>query len=191
MSHFDLAVVLPSCAAAWNLTGGRRFGNKYLPPRRIPGRVYQGPDGFFAVEPPLGWQQRRHDNSNEVAFVKGKISVSVATVDSEPGDTIEDFLEFKKSLVHHLCPAGEIWEEGKTKVAGAPGSYFTFLCPGSRNRTFIHISASLICGKFFIFKIAAPSSESPALEAEIARIKESFKPGEELLEECQPLLRAG
>jgi len=188
MNQVDRSILLPACTAAWNLSNGKRFGSKYLPARRVPRRVYQSSDGYFAVEPPLGWQRRRHDNSNEVTFSKGKISVSLATMESKPGDTVEAFIEFKKYLVRHLCPAGKMWEEGRTMVAGALGAFFTFYCPSSR--TCIHVAASLNCGKFFVFKIGAPNEESPAAEAEIGRLAQSFKPGEASLEEFEPLQRA-
>ncbi len=188
MNQVDRATLLPACAASWNLSNGKRFGSKYLPARRIPRRTYQSSDGYFVVEPPLGWLQRRHDTSNEVTFAKGKISVSIATVNRDPGDSVEKFIEFKKSMMRHLCPAGKIWEEGRTMVAGAPGAFFTFYCPNSH--TCIHVAASLNCGRFFVFKIGAPNEESPAAEAEIARIAQSFKPGEASMEECEPLQRA-
>lgn len=188
VSQVELAILLPACAAKWTLSRGNRFAGKSAPAQKSPRRVYYSSDGYFAVEPPLGWQQRRHDNSNEVTFAKGKVSVSLAAVECESGDTVEEFIAFKKSLMRHLCPAGEMREEGATLVAGIPGVFFTFYCPSSR--TCLHVAASLNCGKFFVLKIAAPNEESPALEADIARIAQSFLPGEALQEESEPLERA-
>ena len=180
MSQIDLAILLPAFAAAWNLVGGQTM----LATQKDSGRVYLSPDGLFAVEAPYGWELRKQEGSNEVTFMNGEVSVSVAAAETEAGDTVDQFLEVNKSLVRHICPASEVWAEGKAKVAGAYGAYFTMFCPGSRKRTIVRVSAALSHKRLFIFKIAAPSAELFAVQATIDRMAHSFS-------ECDGLPQGG
>ena len=176
MNQIDLAILLPACAAAWNLVGGETP----FAARRSSGRVYLSPDGFFAVEAPVGWEHHQQEGSNEVTFLHGKVVVSVSTAENEAGDTIEQFLEFSKSIVRHIWPASEVWHQGKTTVAGASGAYFTMFCPGQRARTIVRIAAALNHERFYLFKIAAPSEELPAVQAAIDRMAQSLRAGDGL-----------
>ena len=170
MSQVDLAILLPAFAAAWNLAGGQTM----FASQKDSGRVYLSPDGFFAIEAPVGWELCKQEGSNEVTFLNGEVSVSVAAVETEAGDTVDQFLEVNKSLVRHMCPAAEVWAEGKATVAGAAGAYFTMFCPGRRTRTIVRVSAALSHRRLFIFKIAAPSAELYAVQATIDRMAHSF-----------------
>ena len=73
-SQIDLAILLPAFAAAWNLAGGQTM----FAAQKDSGRVYLSPDGLFAVEAPAGWEVRKQEGSNEVTFLNGEVSVSVA-----------------------------------------------------------------------------------------------------------------
>jgi hypothetical protein len=130
LSQVDLAILLPAFAAAWNLAGGQTL----FAAQRDSGRVYLSPDGLFAVEAPAGWELRKQEGSNEVTFLNGQVSVSVAAAETEAGDTVDQFLEVNKSLLRHMCPAAEVWAEGNATVAGTSGAYFTMFCPGPRAR---------------------------------------------------------
>ena len=180
MSQIDLAILLPAFAAAWNLVGGQTM----LATQKDSGRVYLSPDGLFAVEAPFGWELHKQEGSNEVTFLNGEVSVSVAATETEAGDTVDQFLEVNKSLVRHICPAAEVWAEGKAMVAGAYGAYFTMFCPGPRTRTIVRVSAALSHKRLFIFKIAAPSAELYAVQAIIDRMAHSFS-------ECDGLPQGG
>jgi hypothetical protein len=171
MSQVDLAILLPAFAAAWNLTGGQTM----FAAQKDSGRVYLSLDGLFAVEVPVGWELRKQEGSNEVTFLNGEVSVSVAAAETEAGDTVDQFLEVNKSLVRHMCPAAEVLAEGKVTVAGSSGAYFTMFCPGSRGRTIIRVAAALSHKRLFIFKIAAPSAELYAVQATIDNMAHSFR----------------
>ncbi|MGA3082524.1 MAG: hypothetical protein ABSD44_14320 [Terracidiphilus sp.] len=173
IGQVDLAILLPVCAAAWNLTGGQTL----FAPRKDSGRVYLSSDGLFAVETPDGWEPREQEGSSEVTFLRGKAVVSVGAAEDESGDTVEEILEFNKSVVRRLCPAAEIWTEGKAAVAGAPGAYFSMLCPGPQAGTIVRVSAALIRERFLIFKVAAPCAELYAAQAAIDRIARSLRDG--------------
>jgi PsbP len=180
MSQVDLAILLPAFAAAWNLVGGQTL----FAAQKDSGRVYLSPDGLFAVEAPAGWEIRTQEGSNEVTFLNGQVSVSVAAAETEAGDTVDQFLEVNKSLVRHMCPAAEVLAEGKATVAGASGAYFTMFCPGSRARTIVRVAAALSHKRLFVFKIAAPSAELYAVQATIDSMAHSFS-------ECDGLPQCG
>jgi hypothetical protein len=171
MSQVELAILLPAFAAAWNLAGGQTM----FAAQKDSGRVYLSPDGLFAVEAPAGWELRKQEGSNEVTFLNGEVSISVVAAETEAGDTVDQFLEVNKSLVRHMCPAAEVLAEGKAKVAGASGAYFTMFCPGSRGRTIVRVAAALSHKRLFIFKIAAPSAELYAVQATIDNMAHSFR----------------
>ena len=171
MSQVDLAILLPSFAAAWNLASGQTM----FAAQKDSGCVYLSPDGLFAVEAPAGWEVRKQEGSNEVTFLNGEVSVSVAADDTEAGDKVDQFLEVNKSLVRHMRPDAEVWAEGKAMVAGASGAYFTMYCPGPRARTIVRVAAALSHKRLFIFKIAAPSAELFAVQATIDNIEHSFR----------------
>jgi hypothetical protein len=170
MSQVDLAILLPAFAAAWNLASGQTM----FAAQKDSGCVYLSPDGLFAVEAPAGWELRKQEGSNEVTFLNGQVSVSVAAAETEAGDTVDQFLEVNKSLVRHMCPAADVWAEGKATVAGASGAYFTMFCPGPRTRTIVRVSAALSHKRLFIFKIAVPSAELYTVQATIDRMAHSF-----------------
>ncbi len=178
ISEIDMAILLPACAAAWNLVGGHTSFSD----RKSAARVYHSPDGFFAIEAPVGWVQLKLDVSNELAFVSGKISVSVSAVETQAGDTVDQFLELNKAIVRSMCPVAEVLAEGQAKVAGASGAYFTMYCPGARGRTIVRVAAALIRRRLYIFKSAAPSAELYTAQTVINRMEHSFKVGEGLPE---------
>ena len=73
----------------------------------------------------------RHEASNELGLLCGQVSVSVATAKTEAGDSVEQFLEFNKSLLRHMCPTAVLWGEGLVTVAPEPlEPIFTMVCPG-------------------------------------------------------------
>jgi hypothetical protein len=180
MSQVDLAILLPAFAAAWNLAGGQTM----FAAQKDSGRVYLSPDGLFAVEEPAGWELRKQEGSNEVTFLNGQVSVSVAAAETEAGDTVDQFLEVNKSLLRHMCPAAEVWAEGNAMVAGASGAYFTMFCPGPRARAIVRVAAALSHKRLFIFKIAAPSAELYAVQGTIDNMEHSFR-------ECDGLPQGG
>jgi hypothetical protein len=171
MSQVDLAILLPAFAAAWNLVGGQTM----LAAQKDSGHVYLSPDGLFAIEAPAGWELRKQEGSNEVTFLNGEVSVSVAAAETEAGDTVDQFLEVNKSLVWHMCLAAEVLAEGKVTVTGASGAYFTMFCPGPRGRMIIRVAAALSHKRLFIFKIAAPSAELYTVQATIDSMAHSFR----------------
>ena len=171
MSQVDLAILLPAFAAAWNLVGGQTM----FAAQKNSGCVYLSPDGLFAVEAPAGWELCKQEGSNEVTFLNGEVSASVAAVETEAGDTVDQVLEVNKSLVRHMCPAAEVLAEGKVTVAGSSGAYFTMFCPGPRTRTIVRVSAALSHKRLFIFKIAVPSAELYTVQATIDSMAHSFR----------------
>jgi hypothetical protein len=171
ISQVDLAIFLPAFAAAWNLVGGERL----FASQATSDRLYASPDGFFTIEAPSGWEQSRQQNSNELTFAMGEVSVSVSTAEAEAGDSVEQFLEFNKSLVRHMCPAAEVWAEGKAAIAGASGSYFSMICPGPRMRTKVRVAAAEIQKRLLIFKSATPTAELYTAQAVIDRMEQSLK----------------
>lgn len=171
MSQVDLAILLPAFAAAWNLVGGERlFASQQTPDRR-----YTSLDGFFAVEAPDNWELDQQKASNELIFTCGQVTVSVSTAQTEAGDSVEQFLEFNKSLLRHMCPTADLWAEGTTTVADAPGGYFTMLCPGPRVRTIVSVAAARIQNKLLIFKTAAPTAELYAVQEVVDRMEQSLR----------------
>jgi hypothetical protein len=170
MSQVDLAILLPAFAAAWNLAGGQTL----FAAQKNSGRIYLSPDEIFVVEAPDGWELRKQEGSNEVTFLNGQVSVSVAADETEAGDKVDQFLEVNKSMVRHMCPAAEVWAEGKATVAGASGAYFTMYCPGTRARTIVRVAAALSHKRLFVFKIAVPSAELYAVQATIDKIEHTF-----------------
>lgn len=181
INHTNFPVLLPACAVAWSLAGGKTL----FATRNASRNVYRSPDGFFALELPHGWEHCEQEGSNEVAFVNGKACVSVATVETHPGDTVEQLLESQKSIVSGMCPAADVWAEGKATVAGAPGAYFSIFCAGSPARTVVRVSAAIIDGRFYIFKSAAPCAQLYTVQSVIDRMAKSLTAGTELLE-CKP-----
>ncbi len=174
ISQIDMAILLPACAAAWNLVGGHTsFSN-----RKSAARIYHSPDGLFAFEVPVGWEQRTLDGSNELTLLNGEISVSVSAAETQAGDSVDQFMEFNKALLRSMSPAAEVWAEGQVTVAGASGAYFTMFCPGARGRTIVRVAAALIRHRLYIFKSAAPSAQLYAAQAAINRMEQSFKVGE-------------
>jgi hypothetical protein len=176
ISQVDLAILLPAFAAAWNLAAGQTM----FAVQKDSGRVYLSPDGLFAVEAPAGWELRKQEGSNEVAFLNGQVSVSVEAAETEAGDTVDQFLEVNKSLLRHMCPAAEVWAEGRARVAGTSGAYFTMYCPGPCARTIVRVAAALSHKRLFVFKIAVPSAELYAIRATIDKIEHSFTECDEL-----------
>jgi len=170
ISQVDLAILLPAFAAAWNLAAGQTM----FAVQKDSGRVYLSPDGLFAVEAPAGWELRKQEGSNEVAFLNGQVSVSVEAAETEAGDTVDQFLEVNKSLLRHMCPAAEVWAEGRARVAGTSGAYFTMYCPGPCARTIVRVAVALSHKRLFVFKIAVPSAELYAVQATIDKIEHSF-----------------
>lgn len=171
IGQLDIAIMLPAFAAAWNLVGGQAL----LTPQRASSRAYHSPDGFFSVEAPAGWQLGAEEEANELTFVNGDVSVNVAAVEAEDGDTVDQILEINKALLRHLCPSGEVWSEGAATVAGAPGAYFTMFCPAPRARTIVRISAAQHQKRIFIFKMAAPCAELHTVQAVIDHMMASIK----------------
>jgi hypothetical protein len=186
ISQVDLAILLPAFAAAWSLAGGATT----FAAHQESGRSYRSPDGNFSIEVPPGWDHCTQESSNEVTFVCGKISVSVATEETEAGDTVDQLLELNKSFLRSICPVAEAWAEGRTTVAGASGAYFTMYCPAPRERTIVRIAASLIRKKFYIFKVAAPSAELFAVQATIDRMAQSFRACDGPTQSPEPCKRA-
>jgi hypothetical protein len=171
ISQVDFAILLPAFAAAWNLVGGDRlFANQ-----QASERLYPGPDGFFAIEAPGDWEHCRQLASNELTFTSGQISVSVSTAATEAGDSVEQFLEFNKSLLRHMCPAAVLWGEGQATLASVPGAYFTMVCPGPRARTMVRIAVARIQNRLLIFKTAAPTAELYAAQEVINRMEQSLR----------------
>jgi hypothetical protein len=110
-------------------------------------------------------------------FLNGEVSVCVSAAESQACDTVDQFLELNKSFLRSMTPAAEMWAEGQTTVAGAPGAYFTMLCPGRRGRTVVRVAASLVRRNFYLFKSAAPSAELYAVQEVLNRMEKSFKVG--------------
>jgi hypothetical protein len=171
ISQVELAILLPAFAAAWNLVGGERL----FAGQATSDRLYSSPDGAFAIEAPADWELSQQQDSNELTFTKGEASVSVSTAETESGDPVEQFLEFSKSLLRHMCPTAEVWAEGQATVAGASGAYFSMVCPGPRTRTMVRVAAAEIQKRLLIFKTAAPTSELYAAQEVIDRMEKSLK----------------
>jgi hypothetical protein len=186
ISQVDMAILLPVCAAAWNLVGGQTpFSG-----RKNADRVYLSPDGCFVVEAPADWERSKQDGSNELTLMKGQVSVCVAAAKTEDGDTVDQFMEFNKSLLRSMSPAAEVWGEGPATVAGASGAYFTMLCPSPRGRTIVRVAAALVQRRLYIFKTAAPSAELYTAQAAINRIEQSFRVGTGLPQDNEASLQA-
>lgn len=171
MSQVDLAILLPAFAAAWNLVGGDSF----FANQRALDRLYLSPDGFFAIEAPGSWEHGRRPASNELTFTSGQVTVSVATAETDAGDSIEQFLEFNKSLLRHMCPVASLWGEGAAMVAGVSGAYFAMLCPGPRARTVVRVAVARIQDRLLIFKTAAPTADLYAVQDVIGRMEKSLR----------------
>jgi len=171
ISQVDLAILLPAFAAAWNLIGGE----KIFAGSPASERSFQSPDGFFALEAPADWEHGQQHATNELAFTCGEVNVSVATAETEADDSVEQFLEFNKSLLRHMCPTAVLWSEGQTTVAGASGAFFTMVCPGTRARTIVRVAAARIQNRLLIFKTAAPTAELYAVQEVIDRMEQSLR----------------
>ena len=167
----DLAILLPAFAAAWNLVGSESI---FAGPQTYD-RLFPSPDGFFAVEAPGDWEYGMQEASNELTFANGEVSVSVATAQTESADTVEQFLEFNKSLLRHMCPTAEMRTEGKATVAGASGAFFTMVCPGPKARTIVRVVAARVQNRLLIFKTAAPTAELHAVQDVIDRMELSLR----------------
>lgn len=183
ISQIDLAILLPAFAAAWNLAGEESL----LAAPRVSGRCYRSSDGSYTIEVPSEWELNRRVDSNELTFLNGEVSVSVAT---EEGDSVDQFLEISKALVRSICPAAELWSEGGARVAGAPGGYFTMSCPSPLGRTIVRVSAALSNHKLFVFKMAAPCAELYAVEAIVNEMAASFKASDKISKHREPRRRA-
>lgn len=171
ISQVDLAILLPAFAAAWNLVGGERL----FASQPASDRLHRSPDGFFAVEAPGEWEFSQQQTSNELIFTSGQVSISVSTAETDAGDSVEQFLEFNKSLLRHMCPTAVLWGEGQVAVAGVSGAYFTMVCPGSRARTIVRIAAARIKNRLLIFKTAAPTAELYAVQDNIDHMEQSLR----------------
>jgi hypothetical protein len=171
ISQVDLAILLPAFAAAWNLVGGERL----FASNQASDRLYSSPDGFFTVEAPADWAHSRQQDSNELTFTSGEVSISVSTAETEAGDSVQQYLEFNKSMLRHMCPAAEVWAEGKAAIAGASGAYFSMICPSTRTRTKVRIAAVKAGKRLLIFKTAAPTAELYAIQGVIDRMEQSLK----------------
>src|SRR5664280_2899705 len=131
MRMIETTILLLASTVAWNLAGAQ------VAPATQPAHwlTYQSRDLFFEVDRPPAWDYRMAEDSNEVVFQSGNISVSVAVANNDDDNTVERFLEVNKSLLLQQCPAAEMKEEGKTTVAGVPGAYFTMFyesCPQAK-----------------------------------------------------------
>lgn len=171
ISQVDLAILLPAFAAAWNLVGGERL----FASSQASDRPYQSPDGFFAIEAPCDWEHCQQHASNEMTFTSGQVSVSVSTAETAASDSVEQFMEFNKSLLRHMCPTAVLWAEGDAKVAGAPGAYFSMVCQGPRVRTIVRVAAARLQNRLLIFKTAAPTAELYAVQEIIDRMERSLR----------------
>ena len=152
------------------------FGQTQPTPPAESGRTYQSPDGAFSIAVPAGWKTRQEEGSNEVTFLSGYISVSVSVAATEPGDTVEKWLDINKSSLEQQCPNAEIREEGKTTVAGFPGAFFSMFCPGPRLPTIVRIAVAIRNGQFLIFNVTSPSAQLAAAQPDIDRMALSFHP---------------
>jgi hypothetical protein len=171
MISLKCAALVMACAGAWVA------GNLQTQPASTstPPRFYQSADGAFSVGVPSGWQLRKEDGSNEVTFLNGNVSVSVATAATEEGDTVAKLMDVNKSMLKQQCPTAEIKEEGNATVAGAVGAYFSMFCPGPRLPTIVRISASIKNGTFFIFNVTSPTAQLAEAEPVIDRMARSFQ----------------
>jgi hypothetical protein len=182
----ESAILLLAGASTWNPAAAQS------PPatRTAHWLSYQSHDTFYLVDYRSDWEFVEQDETNEVKFQSGNVSISVAAANNDEGKTVEQFLEANKSLLRQQCPASEMREEKKTIVAGIPGATFTMFCPGPRLPTIVRISASANFGKLFVFKVTAPTAELPALQAYIDRMAQSFKPSDGLPEGRAERMRA-
>ena len=118
----DLAILLPAFAAAWNLVGGQTM----FAAQKNSGCVYLSPDGLFAVEAPAGWELCKQEGSNEVTFLNGEVSASVAAVETEAGSAgmLKDkFAEGRYMDVAGLCKVAHIAEIEAQGWSLNPGRY--------------------------------------------------------------------
>jgi hypothetical protein len=169
--QIDLAILLPAFAAAWNLLGGE----KIFVGQQTSDCLFVSPDGFFSIEAPSDWEQEVQESANELIFLCGQVNVSVATAETEAEDSVEQYMEFNKSLLRHMCPVAEVWSEGKTTVAGAAGAYFSMICPAPRARTIVRVAVTRIQNKLLIFKTAAPTAELHVVQGIIDRMEQSLR----------------
>jgi len=186
MTMIETTIMLLSSTAAWNLACAQ------APPTTQTAHwlTYQSRDLFFVVDRPSAWDYRTEEDSNEVVFQSGNLSVSVAVANNDEGNTADQFLEVNKSLLRQQCPAAEMREEGKARVAGVPGAYFTMFCPGPRLPTIVRISAAANYRKLFIFNVTVPIAELPAFQADIDHMARSFKASDGLPEGRAERMRA-
>jgi hypothetical protein len=181
------AALVVACAGSWLVANGQ--AQPAATGTAAP-RMYRSVDGAFAVEVPAGWQVRKEDGSNEVTFLNGNVSVSVATAATEDGDTVAKLMEVNKSMLKQQCPAAEVKEEGKATVAGAVGAYFSMFCPGPKLPTTVRMSASIKNGTFFMFNVTSPTAQLAEAEPAIDRVARSFRaPGQNLQPVKGPDLR--
>jgi hypothetical protein len=176
-----LAIVLLG-AAGWISAGAQPAPAHWL--------NYQSHDAFYRIDYRTDWEIVEQDETNEVKFQRGNVSVTVAAAKNDEGNTVEQFLEINKSRLRQQCPAAEVREEGKTTVAGVSGATFTMFCPGPRLPTIIRISASINFGKFFILNVTGPAGELPDAQPVIDRMTRSFKPSDGLPEGRAERMRA-
>lgn len=180
------AIFLLAGAAAWNPAAAQAPSTT----KAAHWLTYQSHDTFYVIDYRTDWEYAGQDESNEVKFQRGNVSVTVAVANNDEGKTVEQFLEIDKSRLRQQCPAAEVREEGKTTVAGVSGAYFTMFGPGPRLPTIVRISASINFGKFFILNVTGPSGELPEAQPIIDRMTRSFKPSDGLPEGRAPRMRA-
>src|SRR5579863_9140055 len=106
--QIEAAILLAASAAA----GFQAFAQSS--PRTLPaiGRVYRSSDGEFTVEPPPGWRMIcEEEGSNEVTFLSGKVSVSVASSAAGEQGSIASLLDFNKRRLTEQCPSARLVDE--------------------------------------------------------------------------------
>jgi hypothetical protein len=171
ITQVDLAILLPAFAAAWNLVGGERL----FAGQQTSVRLYPSPDGFFAVEAPGDWEHGLQPACNELTFASGRVTVSVATAETETSVSVAQFLEFNKAILRHICPTAVLLGEGPATVAGASGAYFTMVCPDPRARSIVRVAVARIRNRLLVFKTAAPTAELYAVQDALNQMERSLR----------------
>jgi len=144
--------------------------------------VYGSHDLFYVVEIPAGWEYRNEEGSNEITISKDDVSVSVAVVDAEIGNTVETLLEARKKLLLERCPSAELHEETTQAVAGVAGRSLTMYCAGPSAPTTVRVSASMQYWKFFVFYVTCPTAKWSEMQPIVDRMARSFRHGDGLPE---------
>lgn len=152
--------------------------------------VYGSHDLFYVVEIPAGWEYRNEEGSNEITISKDDVSVSVAVVDAEIGNTVETLLEARKKLLLERCPSAELHEETTQAVAGVAGRSLTMYCAGPSAPTTVRVSASMQYWKFFVFYVTCPTAKWSEMQPIVDRMARSFRHGDGLPEGRAERMRA-